>query len=270
MILVTGTKRSGTSMWMQILRAGGFTIVGEAFSAGWGDSIRDANPHGFWESSFRQGVFFATNPHPETGAFLRPDASTQHAVKVFVPGLVRTDFGYIHHVIATMRPWREYAASIRRLYAIEDAWLAELPNGDERIAHAEGLRPVYPPEVEWWFEQYDLVRDVATRRYPFHWVSYERVLRQPEVEIKRVFAWLGKGDVARAADVVDRATRTQADTPDPPDCPLDADTIAVMDALYDTCHRDAPLTPELVERLNATQARMEAEYGALSRDRMRE
>ena len=56
MIIVTGTKRSGTSMWMQLLHAGGVQIVGEAFSRDWADTIRDANPNGFSESPYRRGI----------------------------------------------------------------------------------------------------------------------------------------------------------------------------------------------------------------------
>ena len=124
MIVVTGTKRAGTSMWMQILVAAGFPHVGTPFPGNWGESIRDANPAGFYESLLRQGVFHATNPDPRTGRFVRPSQVERHVVKVFVPGLVRTDFGYIGRVLATMRPWREYVASLRRLFAIEDAWRA--------------------------------------------------------------------------------------------------------------------------------------------------
>jgi len=120
-IIVTGTKRSGTSMWMQALKAAGLPVLGEAFSGSWGESIRDANPKGFYESPFRQGVFYATNPDPKTGAYLRPEETKRVVVKVFVPGLIRTDIAYVDHVIATMRPWREYTRSIRKLYALEDA-----------------------------------------------------------------------------------------------------------------------------------------------------
>ena len=35
MIIVTGTKRSGTSMWMQILAAAGLPVFGEAFPRSW-------------------------------------------------------------------------------------------------------------------------------------------------------------------------------------------------------------------------------------------
>ena len=64
MIVVTGCKRSGTSLWMQILIAAGFPHIGKAFSKNWEKSIFEANPHGFYESIFRRGIHFMYNPHP--------------------------------------------------------------------------------------------------------------------------------------------------------------------------------------------------------------
>lgn len=120
MILVCGTKRSGTSLWMQMLGAAGYSIIGEAFPSVWEESIREANPRGFFESRLRQGVFFATNPDPESGEFIFPDPSKNHAVKVFVPGLVRTDYAFIDRVVGTMRHWSAYSTSLSRLYELED------------------------------------------------------------------------------------------------------------------------------------------------------
>lgn len=73
MIIVTGTKRSGTSLWMQLLMAAGFVPFGEAFPAQWSESIKDANPEGFFESSFRHGIYYATNPNPQTGVYVFPE-----------------------------------------------------------------------------------------------------------------------------------------------------------------------------------------------------
>ena len=91
MIIVTGTKRSGTSMWMQILTGAGFPAFGEAFPRNWDKTLKDANPDGFYESILRQGIYYRTNPHPQSGAFFHPSQVTRHVVKVFIPGLVRTD-----------------------------------------------------------------------------------------------------------------------------------------------------------------------------------
>ncbi|MCA9638710.1 MAG: hypothetical protein KC420_21925, partial [Myxococcales bacterium] len=125
MILVTGSKRSGTSMWMQILAAAGLPVIGERFPASWEALIGDQNPDGFYESQLSAGIYHRTNPHPLTGAYLFPEQTRRHAVKVFVPGLVRTDLAFIGPVIGTMRSWREYGPSLARLHALEDAWQAE-------------------------------------------------------------------------------------------------------------------------------------------------
>ncbi|MEN0065728.1 MAG: hypothetical protein AAGA48_26555, partial [Myxococcota bacterium] len=163
MIIVTGTKRSGTSMWMQVLRAAGYDVIGEDFPGTWGKSIRSCNPRGFFESRFRQGIFYATNPDPRTGRFLRPEPMERYVVKVFVPGLLRSDWAFLGPVLATMRPWREYTASLERLYQTEATWqeasdeLGERDSASERRVRAGRL----PAALEWWFENYELIRDVA-------------------------------------------------------------------------------------------------------------
>ena len=181
MIIVTGTKRSGTSMWMQILGAAGLPLFGEAFPRDWGRTLRDANPEGFYESILRQGIYWRTNPHPQTGAYFFPEQVQRHAVKVFIPGLVRTDRAYIGRVIASVRPWREYCRSLRRLWAMEDAALAER-HPDRRPP------PRLSPALEWWSESYMLIRDVAIRRYPVHLQSYDGLLEDPEGVLRRTFA----------------------------------------------------------------------------------
>ena len=79
MVIVTGTRRSGTSMWMQLLQGAGFPAIGEAFPAQWATSIGEENPHGFWESQLRGGIYYATNPHPKTGTWLSPQHTRRHS-----------------------------------------------------------------------------------------------------------------------------------------------------------------------------------------------
>ncbi|MBA3545934.1 MAG: hypothetical protein H0T76_05600 [Nannocystis sp.] len=106
MIVVTGTKRSGTSMWMHVLVAAGIPYIGERFPAGWGELLRDANPDGFFESELMIGINYRTNPHPLTGAYLAPHQTRDHAVKIFIPGLIRSDVAFLDRCIATVRGWR--------------------------------------------------------------------------------------------------------------------------------------------------------------------
>ena len=257
MIIVTGTKRSGTSMWMQILGAAGLPMFGEAFPRDWGSTLRDANPEGFYESILRQGIYWRTNPHPRTGAYFFPEQVQRHAVKVFIPGLVRTDRAYIGRVIASVRPWREYCRSLRRLWAMEDATLAERHPGRRPP-------PRVSPALEWWSENYMLIRDVAIRRYPVHLQSYDGLLEAPESVLQRTFAWLGLGDAAAAMAAVKPSRRTQraaARAPelgpnpnrDPDEAELEPAVIEVFDRLYHTVHASEPVRPELLAALNATQ-----------------
>lgn len=269
MILVSGTKRSGTSMWMQTLVAGGFDHIGSEFSGTWKESIGQANPRGFYESLFRQGVFFATNPHPKTGAWLHPKSVERHAVKVFIPGLVRTDYAYIHRVVATMRDWRSYGPSLERLYAMEDEWLLEQEDGDAKLAKARSRRSRLPHHVDWFFENYDLIRDVAVRRYPINLASYDAMLRDPEALITRVFDWIGSGDVKAALAAIDPQLRTQegrAPTPEGVE-PAHAE---LFDELYAHVDEGRALSGTLLTRMNEVQQELVAIHGELNPERGRE
>ena len=248
MIIVTGTKRSGTSMWMQILAAAGLPLFGEAFPRNWEQTLHEANPGGFYESILRRGIYWRTNPHPRTGAYFFPEQVEQHAVKVFIPGLVRTDRAFIGRVIATMRPWREYVRSLRRLWALEDEARTQR---DPRAKPPPRLSPA----LEWWSENYMLLRDVATRRYPVHLQSYDGLLDDPATVLQRTFEWLGFGDAEAAQRAVEPERRTQRAEPDEPEPEsLDPSVVAVFDRLYAVVHASEPITPDLLQALNHTHA----------------
>lgn len=258
MIIVTGTRRSGTSMWMQILAAAGIEVIGEKFPKHWGEHLSAANPDGFYESELIAGIYFRTNPHPVSGVFLFPDQTTHHAVKVFVPGLVRSDLAFIDRVIATVRPWRAFARSRERLRALVRA----STNHEEHEGNAgpTGLEPedeaqTLPPGLEWWSENFALIRDIATRRYASHVLSFDSLLADPDASIHAVIQWLGVGDARRACTVVRRDRPSGAKDPadDQVDSTgLEARHIEVFDELYDHIHRGKSLSQALVERLNLT------------------
>ena len=206
MIFVSGTKRSGTSMWMQVRQAAGLPILGKAFPRNWGTGpLRDANPHGFYETLLRNGIYYATNPHPRTGKYFTPEHVDGYAVKVFVPGVIRSERAYISHLLANVREWREYEASIERLYALE-AQSREA----RRAAGGEVDEPFnFPPAYEWWMENFALVRDISLRRYPARLQTYDQVLGDPEATIGAVLRWIGRGDVEAAVAAVKPGNRTQ-------------------------------------------------------------
>ena len=241
MFIVTGTKRSGTSMWMQILTAAGLPAFGEAFPRNWDKTLKGANPDGFYESILRQGIYYRTNPHPQTGAFFHPNQVARHAVKVFIPGLVRTDLAYIGKVVATVRPWREYQRSLERLYAMEDEQRGPDKSPPPRIA----------PWLEWWEENFALMRDLMTRRYAVHVQSYDGLLADPEGVITKVLKWLGDPDLdpAPAIAAVRPSNRTQQK---PEVDAVEDEFAAVFDELYESIDRQQGIARSLMQKLNDT------------------
>ncbi|MEZ4321619.1 MAG: hypothetical protein R3F61_29365 [Myxococcota bacterium] len=182
MIVVAGTKRSGTSLWMQILSEAGFRYVGDRFPRNWEQKLRDANPNGFYESVFRQGVNFQTNPHPRTGKYLRPEQSTKLLVKVFPAGVSRSDIAFLDRVVVTIRPWRSVVRSVRAMQRLEaEVW------GWETLESP----PLYlVPEVEWVYENFLLVRDLRLRAYPNVVHSHAHLMRDPARTIRTVLEFL--------------------------------------------------------------------------------
>lgn len=242
MIVVSGTKRSGTSMWMQVLAAAGFPVLGKQFPRNWENTLKDVNPEGFYESILRFGVYYRTNPHPETGKYFLPEHVQGYAVKVFVPGVVRSERAYIEKLVANVREWREYEASILRLYAIErEQVLAVQPDAPESV--------VFPPAYEWWMENFALARDISIRRYPARLQSYDEVLREPAEVIERTLAWIGTGDVAAAVAAVKPEHRTQVR---PESNTVDAKHAKVFDDFYGAIANHEGLSGALLSTLNAT------------------
>ncbi|MCB9677408.1 MAG: hypothetical protein H6737_20035 [Alphaproteobacteria bacterium] len=264
MILVTGTPRSGTSMWMQILRAAGLPTLGDAFPDVYRD-IHEANPAGFFESRLRHGVYFETNPDPRSGVYLHPMATREHVLKVFIAGLRRTDHAFIDRVVATLRPWRQFCTSFERLIDIENASMSErvragdLPDDAlaNRLAHHARSREALHPAIAWWKQIYALIHDASIRRYPVHVVAYERVLEDPRREVGAVLSWLGTGDLDRAVEAVRPELRTQDDSAEPVGLPdvMDGDVIAVFDAVYEALAAGA-LDSALITRMNRTNERL--------------
>ncbi len=232
-------------MWMQALVAAGFPTIGSAFPSNWQDTLHRHNPRGFYESMFRNGVNFETNPHPETGVFLFPDQVQRHVVKTFPGGLNRTDYSFIHRVVATIRDWRSYDQSVRALVADDRP---DLPG------------PKLPPWLEWWLENYTLIRDVAIRKHAVVMTSYDAVLRDPEKTIGGVVDWLGGGDRGAAIAAIDPSLHRSV--PEAQQGPED-EIVEVFDALYTAIDTSRTVSAELAERMNATQVRIVTQYRAL-------
>jgi hypothetical protein len=248
MIIVTGTKRSGTSMWMHVLVAAGLPYIGERFPAGWGELLREANPDGFFESELAAGINYRTNPHPLTGAYLSPQQTRQHAVKVFIPGLVRSDVAFIDRCLATVRSWRAYVVSTRRMQAL----------APEAIGRG-GEEGFMPPALQWWVENFALVRDLAIRGYPIHVVSYDGFLRDPGRVASEALKWIGHGDASRAADAVrpelrrsDEGSASATDLAEG----IEPRHLEVFDELHAAIDGEKPLSQSFVSKLNRTDVEL--------------
>jgi hypothetical protein len=242
MIVVSGTKRSGTSMWMQVLAAAGFPVLGKQFPRNWQNTLKDVNPEGFYESILRFGVYYRTNPHPETGKYFLPEHVQGYAVKVFVPGVVRSERAYVERLIANVREWREYEASIQRLYTIERSKVLEIdPNAPDH--------PVFPPAYEWWMENFALARDISIRKYPARLQSYDEVLREPAKVIEKILGWVGSGDVEAAVAAVKPEHRTQVR---PESESVEPKYAKVFDDFYGAIANHEGLTGPLLATLNQT------------------
>lgn len=259
MIFVSGTKRSGTSMWMQVMQAAGISILGKAFPRNWGDgALRDANPDGFYESLLRNGVYFRTNPHPQTGKYFLPEHVEGYAVKVFVPGVIRSERAYIEYVLANVREWREYEASINRLYAMEAATREE-----QRAKGMEIEEPFnFPPAYEWWMENFALARDISLRRYPALLQTYDQVLEDPAGVIGRVLRTIGHGDVEAAVAAVKPDNRTQTR---PQSDSVEPKLAQVFDDLYAAIEVGKGIGNTLLRTLNDTNQALLPELGQLQR-----
>lgn len=232
MLLVTGTRRSGTSMWMQAFVAAGHPVIGEPFPRDW-LRVKHANPRGFYESSLREGINFTTNPDPATGVRLVPEETRNHVVKVFHQGLPLTERVWLDRVLVTVREWRTYCASVLNLEVLERESVG--------VGDRDPLRvdPVY----EWLYENLITLQDVATRGYPIHFSAVHDILDDP-ARIGPIYDWATDPPVdpaARAAAIASvdpQLARRAAPTP----AWVSPAHAEVLDRLYAAMREGDPLT----------------------------
>jgi hypothetical protein len=267
MIVVTGTMRSGTSMWMQALAASGLELIGAEFPANWKQRIGAANSKGFFESILRGGIYYRTNPHPETGTYLSPDETRLHVVKVFAQGLVRSEIAFLHRVVLTIRPFREYVSSITRLMEIERrAKARELGRDVPAQLHI-------PHALRWWDDNFSAFRDSLIRGYPTHAIAYDTVLEDRDA-VARTLHWVGAPDVEAGLACIDRGLRTQqhAETSRTDDAAcgaeLTAAAVEVFDELYDRVRSSRGFDPGFLARMNQTDELLRPQFAA-ARARLR-
>ncbi len=175
--VVSGLPRSGTSLMMQMLAAGGLPPLV--------DDLRppdENNPRGYFE--------FAPVKRLRTDRSWLEKARG-HAVKV-IHVLLRelpTDQPFSYRVILMKRPMEEILASQRAMLESQSK-----KSGDEKI-----LAKVYGnqlPEIEEWLATQSCFQSVA--------VEYHRILEDPFTVAKEINEFLGRDlDVPAMAQAVD-------------------------------------------------------------------
>lgn len=168
MVIVTGTGRCGSSMWMQVLSAAGLPIVGQPFGPLQEPSL---NPQGYFESALMHGINASSNPNPESGAELTPGLPV--GVKVSIPGVCVSERRYLDKVLLSVRPWRDFAASLARMHRV-------VPPGE----------PGLSADCQWFLQHRALLLDAAIRGWGLRRIWLPEVVASPQDVLPDLFEWL--------------------------------------------------------------------------------
>jgi hypothetical protein len=187
LIVVTGLPRSGTSMAMRMLAAGGLPIVAD------GARPADAgNPHGYFED-------LRVKRLREDAAWLASCGG--RAVKIVLPLLPHVPRELCCDVIAVRRPIAEVLASQRELLA-----LAGVPSepGDDAVL-ASAFARCEAQAIRWWSGR-QAVRVLE--------VEYAGVVCDPTAASRRIAGFLERGlDAAAMAAAVDPSLHRHRSAP---------------------------------------------------------
>jgi LPS sulfotransferase NodH len=182
--IVSGLPRSGTSMMMKMLEAGGLPPMT--------DNIRTAdedNPKGYYE-------FERVKQLPKGDVAWLPDAQGK-VVKVIAALLPHLPGGYQYRVIFMQREMSEVLASQRQMLIRRGEDPDKIP--DDVIAK---LFEKHLKQVSEWVSQQPNVERLD--------VNYNEMLKNPQPFIEQIAAFLGgQLDTAKMATVVDPSLHRQ-------------------------------------------------------------
>jgi LPS sulfotransferase NodH len=182
--IVSGLPRSGTSMMMKMLEAGGLPPMT--------DNIRTAdedNPKGYYE-------FERVKQLPKGDVAWLPDAQGK-VVKVIAALLPHLPGGYQYRVIFMQREMSEVLASQRQMLIRRGEDPDKIP--DDVIAK---LFEKHLKQVNEWVSQQPNVERLD--------VNYNEMLKNPQPFIEQIAAFLGgQLDTAKMATVVDPSLHRQ-------------------------------------------------------------
>lgn len=181
--IVSGLPRSGTSMMMRMLEAGGVPVLTDRIR-----TADDDNPEGYYE-------FERVKQIEEDKAWL-PDAQGR-VVKMIAALLKHLPPEYRYHVIFMRRNIEEVLASQREMLVRRGEPTDAVP--DERMAELFGK---HVAQVEAWLAEQP--------NFEILYVDYGEVLAEPLAQAERVSEFLDCAlDIEKMAGVVDPALYRQ-------------------------------------------------------------
>jgi hypothetical protein len=164
--IVSGLPRSGTSMMMKMLAAGGLPVVTDHLR-----TADESNPEGYFEleavKKLQEGDF----------AFLAEAGGG--AVKIISALLEYLPPVYPYRVILMRRNLAEILASQKKMLAASGQ--AAAPQPDEKMA---GLYQKHLAQVNFWLRRHSKIQWIE--------ISYNQLLQNPTPEIERVVTFLGQ------------------------------------------------------------------------------
>ena len=179
-IIVSGLPRSGTSMMMSMLAAGGIEPLA--------DGIRQAdenNPRGYFE--------FERVKKMKDGDFAWLQGAQGKAVKVISALLEQLPRAYHYKIIFMRRDMNEILAS-------QKAMLARNGKPTDKVSDEElaGLYETHLQQIEVWLAE--------QRHFDVVYVDYNTILQDPEPHLAQVNRLLGGGlDLEAMRGVVDQS-----------------------------------------------------------------
>ncbi len=178
-IVVSGLPRSGTSMMMKMLQAGGIDILTDNLRA-----ADESNPKGYYE--------FERVKQLDKGDVAWVTEAQGKAVKIISYLLEYLPVEYRYKVIFMQRDMGEILASQRRM--LEREGKTDSSPGDEQMA---ALFKKHLVKVENWLEQQKNIETL--------YVSYNQTLVSPLETLERLDAFLdGEMDLAAMRLVIDQ------------------------------------------------------------------
>lgn len=171
--VVTGLRRSGTSLMMYALKEAGLKIAGDKWAKN-GERIKDTNPNGFWEVgkvTTEEGITRKTGLVTRMG----------DVVKVMFECLPKSYPVMVDKTIVMVREPRNVIYSFLK---------------HNSIAHVDLFI------LNWALDVVDSIEFLEEYRKEYIIVFYEDLLDNPEQEMKRVCKFVG-GDYRKGAKVVD-------------------------------------------------------------------